>query len=155
MGCEIAQPTEWSHETALSWALLDEPRRRGVQRLVHDLNAAYHDIPALHRRDCVPEGYRWVVGDDRSQSVFAWLRFGGEGDKPALVVCNFTPVLRRNYRIGVPRAGTWHEVIKAAVSEAHLLGIIGENLVTPTKRSTAVQVSAMAIKDRGGDQSRL
>jgi 1,4-alpha-glucan branching enzyme len=111
MGGEMAQPTEWNHDTALPWPLLDDPRHRGVQRLVHDLNAAYRGIPALHRQDCAPEGFRWVVGDDRAQSVFAWLRFGAEGEAPALVVCNMTPVPRHGYRIGVPRGGTWHEVL--------------------------------------------
>ncbi|MBV1799854.1 1,4-alpha-glucan branching protein GlgB [Siccirubricoccus sp. G192] len=111
MGGEMAQPTEWNHDAALPWPLLDDPRHRGMQRLVHDLNAAYRGIPALHRQDCAAEGFRWVVGDDRAQSVFAWLRFGAEGEAPALVVCNMTPVPRHGYRIGVPREGTWHEVL--------------------------------------------
>jgi 1,4-alpha-glucan branching enzyme len=111
MGGELAQPTEWNHDAALPWSLLDDPRHRGVQRLVRDLNAAYRDLPALHRLDASHEGFRWVVGGDRDQSVFAWLRLGAEGDAPALVVCNFTPVLREGYRIGVPRGGVWHEVL--------------------------------------------
>ena len=111
MGSELAQPTEWNHDAALPWGLLDDPRHRGVQRLVRDLNAAYRDLPALHRLDASPEGFRWVVGGDRDQSVFAWLRQGGEGDTPALVVCNFTPVPREDYRIGVPWGGTWHEAL--------------------------------------------
>ncbi len=111
MGCEIAQPGEWNHDAALPWGLLDDPRHRGVQRLVHDLNAAYRGIPALHRRDTSPDGFRWVVGDDRAQSIFAWLRFGAEGDAPALVVCNSTPVPRQGYRVGVPRGGAWAEAL--------------------------------------------
>ncbi|MFZ4408888.1 MAG: 1,4-alpha-glucan branching protein GlgB [Paracraurococcus sp.] len=113
MGGEIAQPAEWNHDAALAWPLLDDPRHRGIQRLVNDLNAAYRAIPALHRRDASPDGFRWVVGDDRAQSVFAWLRFGADGDPPALVVCNFTPVPRHAYRIGVPSGGTWHEVLNS------------------------------------------
>jgi 1,4-alpha-glucan branching enzyme len=93
--------------------LLDDARHRGIQRLVHDLNAAYRNIPALHRRDDSPEGFRWVIGDDRAQSVFAYLRQGTEGDTPALVICNLTPVPRHGYRIGVPRGGTWHEVLNS------------------------------------------
>ncbi|MDI3306211.1 MAG: 1,4-alpha-glucan branching protein GlgB [Acetobacteraceae bacterium] len=111
MGGELAQPTEWNHDAALPWALLDDPQHRGIQRLVHDLNTAYRDIPALHRLDCAPEGFRWVIGDDRAQSVFAWLRFGADGDLPALVICNFTPVPRHGYRVGVPRGGIWREVL--------------------------------------------
>ncbi|SDC25422.1 1,4-alpha-glucan branching protein GlgB [Belnapia rosea] len=111
MGGEIAQPTEWNHDAALSWGLLDDARHRGIQRLLHDLNAAYRSIPALHRQDASPEGFRWVVGNDRDQSIFAWLRFGGPEDRPALVVCNMTPMPRHGYRVGVPTNGVWHEVV--------------------------------------------
>jgi 1,4-alpha-glucan branching enzyme len=111
MGGEIAQPTEWNHDAALSWGLLDDARHRGIQRLLHDLNTAYRSIPALHRQDASPEGFRWVVGNDRDQSIFAWLRFGGTEDRPALVVCNMTPMPRHGYRVGVPAGGVWHEVV--------------------------------------------
>ena len=111
MGIEIAQPAEWNHDAALAWPLLDDPRHRGIQRLVNDLNRAYRDIPALHRLDASPDGFRWVIGDDRAQSVFAYLRLGTGGDPPALAVVNLTPVPRHGYRIGVPQAGGWHEVL--------------------------------------------
>jgi 1,4-alpha-glucan branching enzyme len=111
MGGELAQPTEWNHDAALPWGLLDDPRHRGVQRLLRDLNAAYRELPALHRLDASPEGFRWVVGGDRDQSVFAWLRMGGEGSAPVLVVCNLTPVPREDYRIGVPWGGVWQEAL--------------------------------------------
>jgi 1,4-alpha-glucan branching enzyme len=111
MGQEIAQPTEWNHDAAVPWGLLDAPRHRGVQALVRDLNALHRAEPALHRLDAAPAGFRWVIGDDRANSVFAWLRLGGEGDRPALVVCNFTPVPRQGYRIGVPRGGAWREAL--------------------------------------------
>ncbi len=111
MGCELADPAEWNHDAAVPWALLDDPRHAGAQRLVRDLNAAYRAVPALHRLDCRPEGFRWVVGDDRAQSVFAYLRLGLGGDPPALVVCNLTPVPRHGYRLGLPRGGHWREVL--------------------------------------------
>jgi 1,4-alpha-glucan branching enzyme len=113
MGGEIAQPAEWNHDAAIAWPLLDDARHRGIQRLVHDLNTAYRSIPALHRLDASPEGFRWVVGDDRAQSIFAYLRLGSPGDPPALVVCNMTPVPRLGYRIGVPAPGLWHEVLNS------------------------------------------
>ena len=78
---------------------------------MNDVNAAYRAVPALHRRDAAPEGFRWVVGGDRDQSVFAWLCFGAEGDAPALVVCNLTPVPRAEYRVGVPGGGVWQEAL--------------------------------------------
>ena len=113
MGCEIAQPTEWNHDSSPSWNLLDDPRHRGMQRLVRDLNRVYADTPAMHALDCAREGFDWVVGDDAGNSVFALLRrAGAEGDAQALVVSNLTPVPRQHYRIGVPGgAGRWREAI--------------------------------------------
>jgi 1,4-alpha-glucan branching enzyme len=64
----------------------------------------------LHRRDASGEGFRWVIGDDRANSVFAFLRLGAEGDPPVLVVCNMTPAPRHHYRIGVPQPGYWREI---------------------------------------------
>ncbi|WP_045760993.1 1,4-alpha-glucan branching protein GlgB [Xanthomonas albilineans] len=109
MGCELAQPTEWNHDAALPWHLRDDPRHRGIQYLVRDLNRLYVEHPALHVCDDVPEGFAWVIGDDASNSVFAYLRQARDGDAPVLVVVNFTPEVRHGYRIGVPRAGRWHE----------------------------------------------
>ncbi|HEY4249752.1 MAG TPA: 1,4-alpha-glucan branching protein GlgB [Roseomonas sp.] len=110
MGGEFAQPGEWNHDVALPWALLDDARHRGVQRLVADLNALYRAEPALHRLDADPAGFRWVIGDDRAQSVFAWLR-QADGAPPVLVVANLTPEPRRGYRVGVPASGGWREVL--------------------------------------------
>ncbi len=109
MGGEFAQDREWNHDRGLDWFLLDQPAHQGVQSLLRDLNDRYRDMPALHRRDCEPEGFRWVVMDDADQSVFAFLRQGAEGDAPALVLCNFTPVPRHAYRVGVPGGGFWAE----------------------------------------------
>jgi len=111
MGGEFAQPTEWSHQRSLDWDLLDDPMHAGMQRLVRALNRAYCGTPALHRLDASPAGFRWVVGDDARNSVFAFLRLGGEGIPPVLAVSNFTPVVREGYRIGVPAAGRWREAL--------------------------------------------
>ncbi|MDT8262487.1 1,4-alpha-glucan branching enzyme, partial [Roseomonas sp. DSM 102946] len=117
MGIELAQPTEWNHDAALPWHLLDDPGHRGMQDLVRDLNALYRGLPALHRLDAEPAGFEWVIGDDSAQSVFAYLRRGQDGDPPALVVCNLTPVPREGYRIGVPASGHgggwWHELLNS------------------------------------------
>jgi 1,4-alpha-glucan branching enzyme len=101
MGGEIAQEREWNHDTELDWFVLDDPAHAGVQRLVRDLNRVYREQPSLHARDTEPAGFRWMVGDDRANSVFAYQRFGAEGSAPILVVCNMTPVPRHHYRIGV------------------------------------------------------
>jgi 1,4-alpha-glucan branching enzyme len=115
MGCEIAQHTEWNHDSSLDWNLLDVPGHRGIQRLVRDLNRLYAGEPSLHRKDVSHEGFAWVIGDDSANSVFAFLRKGGEGDPPLLVVLNMTPVSRENYRIGVPGGSTgpvtWREIL--------------------------------------------
>ncbi len=111
MGCEIAQEREWNHDRGLDWGHLDDPMHRGVQHLIGDLNRTYAALPALHVKDCEHDGFRWVVLHDADQSVFAWLRFGRWGQDPVLVVCNFTPVPRHGYRIGVSQAGPWREVL--------------------------------------------
>jgi 1,4-alpha-glucan branching enzyme len=109
MGGEFAQDREWNHDIGLDWFLLDDRKHSGVQALVRDLNQAYRALPALHEGDCDPAGFRWVIVDDADNSVFAYLRQSLSGAPPALVVCNFTPVPRLGYRIGVPQAGTWEE----------------------------------------------
>ncbi len=110
MGCEFAQPEEWNHNAELNWAAAAQPEHAGMQRLVQDLNALYCGTPALHINDCDPAGFAWVR-TDASQSVLAYLRYGGQQDAPVMVVCNFTPVLRNALRIGVPVAGYWAEVL--------------------------------------------
>jgi 1,4-alpha-glucan branching enzyme len=111
MGCEIAQEREWNHDREIDWFLLDNPDHAGIQRLVRDLNRVYREERSLHERDCEPSGFRWLVGDDRANSVFAYLRQGDDDEPPLLVVCNMTPAPRHNYRIGVPRTGAWREIV--------------------------------------------
>jgi 1,4-alpha-glucan branching enzyme len=117
MGGEIAQEHEWSHDGEIDWPALDNPLHLGVQRLVRDLNRLYADEPALHQRDTVSTGFRWVVGDDWRNSVFAFLRYGEERVPPMLVVCNMTPVPRTGYRVGVPRPGVWRELLNSDATD--------------------------------------
>jgi 1,4-alpha-glucan branching enzyme len=111
MGCEFAQDTEWTHDHSLAWHLLEHPSHLGVQRLVRDLNNLYRGLPALHQLDCDHAGFEWLVTDDANQSVFAWLRKGSEPNARCVVAINFTPEMRRDYRIRVPFAGRWREVL--------------------------------------------
>jgi 1,4-alpha-glucan branching enzyme len=113
MGGEIAQEAEWSHDRQIDWHLLDQPAHAGVQRLVRDLNRVYVAEPALHRLDADCHGFRWIIGDDRANSAFAFLRSGGDDAPLVLAVCNMTPVPRHGYRIGVPRAGRWRELLNS------------------------------------------
>ena len=107
MGGEFAQEREWSHERALDWHLLDTSLHAGMQRLVRDLNTLYRELPVLHVQDCEATGFEWVEADDAAHSVYACLRHGGGGH--CLVVCNFTPVPREAYRLGVPASGFYRE----------------------------------------------
>jgi 1,4-alpha-glucan branching enzyme len=109
MGCEFAQPEEWDHNGDLNWSAAEKPAHKGVQTLIQDLNKAYRTIPALHEMDCEAEGFEWVCNDP-AQSVTAYLRKAKSGDT-ALIVCNFTPVERFNFLIGVPDPGTWIETL--------------------------------------------
>jgi 1,4-alpha-glucan branching enzyme len=123
MGGEIAQQREWDHDRSLDWHLLDDPRHSGVQRLVRDLNRLYRQIPALHALDDKPEGFQWSVIDDAANSIFAYLRLDAESGKPVLVVCNFTPMPRQGYTVGIPVAGEWKEIFN---SDAAIYG--GSNM---------------------------
>jgi 1,4-alpha-glucan branching enzyme len=107
MGDEFGQEREWNHDSQPDWDLLDDPAHRGLQRLVRDLNRLYTAEPALHARDCEDTGFRWIVADDREQSVFAYLRMPSGNGAPLLAVSNFTPVPRYGYRLGVPEPGKW------------------------------------------------
>ena len=110
MGQEFGQTREWDFAGELDWHLLQYDFHRGTQGLIGDLNRLYRELPALHGRDCEPEGFRWLVVDDAAQSVFAWMRLA-PGEEPVVCVVNFTPVPRPNYRIGLPRAGRWTEIL--------------------------------------------
>ena len=110
MGCEFAQEKEWNHDRSLDWHLLDDPMHKGIQNLVRDLNHTYAGTPALYERDTEASGFKWLVGGDVENSVFAFARLGDHGGL-AVAACNFTPVPRTNYRIGVPRAGHYKETL--------------------------------------------
>ena len=110
MGAEIAQEKEWNHDQSLDWHLLDQPRHKGIQNLVRDLNQVYRDTQALHELDFSSEGFEWIDWQDADSSVFCWLRRASNGE---YVVCvsNFTPLVRSGYRIGVPDKGCYVELL--------------------------------------------
>jgi len=108
MGGEFAQRREWHHDESLEWHVLQYPLHAGVQRWVRDLNQLYRATPALYELDSSEAGFAWVDCADADISVLSYLRLGSSG-APVLVACNFTPVPRANYRLGVPRAGRWRE----------------------------------------------
>jgi 1,4-alpha-glucan branching enzyme len=109
MGGEIGQWREWQHDGSLDWHLLEHPHHVGVRRWVEDLNSFYRGSPGLHELDCDSSGFEWIDCRDSDASVVRLLRKGRMNNSEILVVCNFTPVPRLNYRIGVPRGGVWQE----------------------------------------------
>jgi 1,4-alpha-glucan branching enzyme len=135
MGQEFAQGGEWSEPHGPDWWLLDpgyaaEPDHRGVQDLVRDLNTVYRSVPALWQRDTDPGGFRWVVGDAADDNVFAFLRFGVDGD-PLLAVSNFSPVVRHDYQLFVPDdVIAWQEVLN---TDAERYGGSGVAVPEPVK----------------------
>ncbi|MEX5283142.1 1,4-alpha-glucan branching protein GlgB [Nitrospira tepida] len=119
MGGEFGQWSEWAHDGELEWQLLKEAPHAGLRQWVADLNRAYGAEPALHERDLDPAGFEWIDCHDAEASVISLLRKGKSTDDLVVVVCNFTPVPRLNYRIGVPRGGRWREILN---SDARIYG---------------------------------
>jgi 1,4-alpha-glucan branching enzyme len=112
MGGDIGQWREWHHERSLDWELTHETDHAGVQHWLRDLNRAYREMPELHEVDFSPEGFQWIDMHDSDDSVLSYLRLSSAGT-PVLVVCNFTPVVRGRYRVGVPLPGRWREVLNS------------------------------------------
>ena len=111
MGQEFAQWQEWNFAQSLDWHLLDGEPHLGMQSLVRDLNKIYASVPALHARDCEPEGFEWLLADAADASVFAWARHDGAGGPMIVAISNFTSVPRENYVLPLPMAGKWSEVV--------------------------------------------
>ena len=110
MGCELGQGAEWSENRSLDWWLLDDPDHRGVQHCVRDMNNAYTATPAMWEWDHNPEGFEWIDANDATDNVFSWLRRGPDGSTMACV-SNMSPVVRSGYKLGLPSAGQWDEVL--------------------------------------------
>ncbi|MBM6593274.1 1,4-alpha-glucan branching protein GlgB [Microvirga pudoricolor] len=111
MGGEFAQEREWNHDASLDWHLLDDPLHAGMRNLIRDLNGFYKRTPALYERDTEATGFQWLLSDDSQNSVIAWMRRGDTDGQIVVVVSNFTPVPRDEYRIGVPLPGFYVEAV--------------------------------------------
>jgi 1,4-alpha-glucan branching enzyme len=130
MGDEFAQWNEWNHEGSLDWHLLAYPAHQGVARWVEDLNRLYRTEAALYELDLNPAGFGWITANDSDQSVIAFLRRGKTTGSVVLVACNFTPVPRFQYRLGVPWGGYWHEVLNSDAAEYGGSGLGNDGGVT-------------------------
>jgi 1,4-alpha-glucan branching enzyme len=113
MGGEFGQWREWAHDDSLDWHLLNFSSHRQLQRWVSDLNHTYRNERALHELDCEGEGFEWIDGSDSQQSMLSFVRKSIGGSDTILIVCNFTPVPRYEYRVGVPQIGRWTEILNS------------------------------------------
>ncbi len=139
MGGEIAQWSEWRHDGSLDWGALNYSPHGGAQKWVGDLNYFYRQTPGLHELDCDPAGFEWIDCNDTDASIVSLLRKNRAQDSTVVVVCNFTPVVRRNYRVGVPSGGLWIERLN---SDAHDYGGSGAG------NMGAVEASPLACHGR-------
>jgi 1,4-alpha-glucan branching enzyme len=110
MGSEFGQTSEWSEERGLDWWLTEYQDHYGVQHCVRDMNRVYQETPALWELDSNPEGFQWIDANDASGNVFSWLRYAADGSVLASIT-NFSPVVRGDYRVGLPHTGQWREVL--------------------------------------------
>ncbi|HUA34893.1 MAG TPA: 1,4-alpha-glucan branching protein GlgB [Candidatus Binataceae bacterium] len=111
MGTEIGQRREWNHDTSIDWDLLQYKEHQGLQNLVRDLNHIYRSQPALWEADTEPSGFRWIEADDADANVIAFMRIAPSSGRTLICVCNFSPVVRSGFRIGVPKPGWYREVL--------------------------------------------
>ncbi len=123
MGSEIGQWQEWNHDSEIGWPLLDSAFHQGLQRWVRDLNTFLRGKPALHELDSEAAGFAWIDCNDSAQSILSYLRRGKDPEATLVCIANFTPVVRYNYRVGVPQPGFWDEVLN---SDAPLYGGSGQ-----------------------------
>ena len=117
MGGEFGQWREWDHDQSLDWNLLEYAPHQGLQRWVRDLNHFYRNHPPLYEKDFTPDGFEWIDFKDADNSIISYIRKGANPDDEILIVCNFTPVSRQGYRVGVPREGFWQEVLNSDAKE--------------------------------------
>jgi 1,4-alpha-glucan branching enzyme len=113
MGCEFGQSREWAHDESLDWHLLEYPVHQGLSRWVQDLNRLYQSEGALFEIDSESHGFEWIDCNDRQGSIISFLRHGKTPGDELVVICNFTPVPREGYRLGVPHSGYWREVLNS------------------------------------------
>ncbi|HET9442707.1 MAG TPA: 1,4-alpha-glucan branching protein GlgB [Acidimicrobiales bacterium] len=117
MGSEFGQTAEWNHNASLDWHLLQYPEHQGLQDLVRSLNHLYAEHPALWERDFTPDGFRWIDASDVDSNVLSFVRLGEDGRSTLACVANLAPVPRHGYRVGLPRAGRWREVLNTDARE--------------------------------------
>ena len=130
MGNEFGQSAEWNFEGSLDWHLLQYDFHEGVKKAITDLNALYKTQPALHEKQFSPEGFEWINYSDHQNAVMTFIRKGNNPKDDVIVVCNFTQVVRQNYRIGVPKKGKLTEIFNSDSTEYGGSGVKNPNKLT-------------------------
>lgn len=126
MGQEFGQWREWSEARSLDWELLDLDTHKGLQKWMQDLNRVYKSEPSLYEHDFDGQGFKWIEPNDADNSVFSYIRYADDPEDFLVVICNFTPVVRQGYRIGVPRMGKYVELLNS--DSSHYFGSnVGNN----------------------------
>ena len=133
MGSEFGQTSEWNHDDSLGWHLLQYPIHDGARSCMRDLNALYRKTPCLYERDNEGEGFQWIDCHDHDQSILSYVRRGVDPNDFVVVVCNFTPIARKDYRIGVPSEVLYNEIFNsdAAIYGGSNVGNAGAVLANP------------------------
>ena len=134
MGGEIGQSSEWNFQYSLDWHLLEYDFHSGIQELVKDLNALYKKQPALYEKQFSPEGFQWIDYGDQENSVLTYIRKGHDSKNDLIIACNFTPIPRENYRVGVPRNKQLKEIFNSD-SEKYAGSGMTNGTVKPTKKA--------------------
>ena len=145
MGGEIAQTSEWSIEQGVNWWLMEHAPHQGIQLLIQDLNAYYKNTPALYEKQFDPSGFEWVEHQDRANSFLAYLRKGTTDQATQLILCNFTPVVRENFRVGVPATGNWKEVFNSDALKYGGSGVHNTAIMKAQKKAWHGQVASLSV----------
>jgi 1,4-alpha-glucan branching enzyme len=133
MGGEFGQTAEWNFQQSLDWHLLDYDGHAGVQQFVKDLNHTYKNYPALYEKQFSQEGFEWIDYGDYENSVLTYVRRGHDEKNDLIIACNFTPILRENYRIGNPKKGKLKEILNSDATKYGGSGNENPNIKSSTK----------------------
>jgi len=142
MGCEFAQNDEWSSEKSLDWHLTQYAEHSGVQNLISDLNNYYKELPALWEKDVFSEGFQWLVGDDAAANTLAFIRWSDSGTAIACI-SNFSPVPHENYRLPLPKNGSWVEILNTDHDKYGGSGVINNEIMVETNEHRGFDFSTV------------
>jgi 1,4-alpha-glucan branching enzyme len=145
MGSELGPNIEWRFAESLEWFLLEHDSHCGIQQLIRELNFHYRNEPALHARSFEPDGFEWVDFYDEDQSVISFLRKSGLKGDEILVICNFTPVVRRDYRVGVPKSSSWIEIFNSDAENFWGSGVVNGDKIKVEKKACHRQKQSITL----------